>query len=107
MLRALLPLAALTIAAAADPVLVGSGDHVYEVDAGWAKLPADVRLGYTHAVAIDRAGDVHVFNESAHAVAVFAPDGTFRRSWGAALHPGAHGMTLAEEDGREVLWLAI
>ncbi len=95
------------VAAAGEVVTVGSGAHVYEVLDGWAKLPVGVNLGYTHGIAVDRVGNVHVFNESQHAVAVFAPDGTFVRSWGAELFPGAHGLTLVEEDGAEVLYLAV
>ncbi len=95
------------VATAGDGVTVGSGAYVYDVDDQWAKLPDGVALGYTHGIAVDRAGNVHVFNESPHAVAVFAADGTFVRSWGAELFPGAHGMTLVEEAGREVLYLAV
>ncbi|HYE04782.1 MAG TPA: hypothetical protein VEL07_04595 [Planctomycetota bacterium] len=95
------------VACAGEGVTVGSGAHVYDVDDRWAKLPPGVALGYTHAIAVDRAGNVHVFNESPHAVAVFAPDGRFVRSWGAELFPGAHGLTLVEEAGEEVLYLAV
>ncbi|SDS33287.1 hypothetical protein SAMN05444162_1247 [Paenibacillaceae bacterium GAS479] len=73
---------------------------------GWAKLPEDVSLGFTHGIAVDSQKRVYVFNMSQHAVAVFDCSGHFSHSWGSDFAAGAHGMHLRrEEDGQEYLYL--
>jgi hypothetical protein len=88
------------------PITLGAAAHTYELVEGWAKLPAGVRLGYTHWAVVDRQDRVHVFNQSPDAVAVFAPDGRFLHSWGGEFAKGAHGMFYNIEDGAEYLYLA-
>ncbi|MCD9023534.1 hypothetical protein [Cohnella silvisoli] len=46
-------------------VKMGSGTHVYEVAVGWAKLPDNVRLGYTHGIVTDSKDNVYVFHTNA------------------------------------------
>ncbi|MCM3748707.1 hypothetical protein M3223_15250 [Paenibacillus pasadenensis] len=73
---------------------------------GWAKLPENVELGYTHGVAVDSQNRLIVFNMSRHAVAFFDPSGQFLHSWGSEFAAGAHGLHLRqEEDGQEFLYL--
>src|SRR5437870_5604983 len=45
--------------------VMGSGRHVYELDRDWPKLPASMKLGYTHGIAIDSQNRVIIFNQSA------------------------------------------
>lgn len=84
---------------------LGNGTHVYELEDGWAKVPAGVQLGYTHGVVTDAQDRVYVFNQSPHAVAVFSRDGVFEGAWGKEFAQGAHGMRLYAENGQEVLYL--
>ncbi|MEX0655577.1 MAG: hypothetical protein WD534_14690 [Phycisphaeraceae bacterium] len=87
---------------------LATGSETYAWNSNWAKLPDGVQLGYTHGVAVDRQGLVHVFNQSRHGVLTFDGDGNFVRTW--AEFPsdrflGAHGLTLVDHDGVEHLWL--
>lgn len=59
--------------------------------------------GRTHGVAVLRSGEVVIFHQADPAVLFYSPEGTLLRSWGN--FPGAHGLTLVEEDGIEYLWL--
>lgn len=92
---------------AALPVApLGSGAWRFEVEAGWAKLPANTPLGPTHGgIAIDRAGLVYVSTDSPAGVLVFSPDGALVRSI-ASEFSGIHGMTIREEGGREFIYAA-
>jgi hypothetical protein len=96
----------LCAAAPQDRILLGTGDHVYEWVKDWAKLPEGVRLGNTHGcIAIDGRGRVLV-NSDRHGVMIFKPDGEFVKAWGKEFRGGAHGMELAREGDRELLYLA-
>ena len=92
-------------------MLIGEGDHVYEVRHDWPQPPERIRWGNTHAVQVDSEGFVYIFHtvhatsESDHAMAIFDPDGRFVRSWGGQFAGGAHGMQLRREEGAEVLYL--
>ncbi|CAI6081554.1 hypothetical protein [Cohnella sp. JJ-181] len=78
----------------------------YAPISGWAKLPGDVALGYTHGIAEDAAGRIYVLNMSRHAVALFKPDGEYIGSWGEEYESGAHGLCLDREaDGTEYLYV--
>jgi DNA-binding beta-propeller fold protein YncE len=84
-------------------VVLGSGEHRYEVVDDWAKLPpgrefnADVA-----AVGVDRQDRVYAFNRGTHPVVVLDRDGNFLRSWGEGLFTRAHGVHVAPDD---TLWL--
>lgn len=55
-------------------------------------------------MAVTRDGLVVVFAQTRPAVLLYSPDGTLEDAWGEQF-PGAHGLTLVEEDGHEFLWL--
>jgi len=89
------------------PVVVGGGDHAYEVVRGWGKLPDGVEYGNTHGVQVDSQGLVLVHNTSKDSVCIFDPDGKFIKSWGEAYADGAHGFQLVREGKDEFLYLAL
>lgn len=89
-----------------EPVVIGRGAFRYEVDHDWAELPAGRQFGYTHGIVEDSRGRIYIANQSPDAIMVFEPDGRFVTSWGADYEEGAHGLSITEEDGREVLYLA-
>lgn len=96
--------------AGAKPVVIGEKDHVYECQHGWGELPAHIRWGETHGVAIDSAGLVYIKHRShtpepMDAVAVFDPDGKFVRSFGKEYHGGGHGIDIRRDNGEEFLYL--
>ena len=84
---------------------LGARHHTYTLASDWAKIPAGVQLGYSHAVAVDARGRVLIFNQSKHAIAIFDRDGQWLGSWGEVFAKGAHGMFLADEGGEQFLWL--
>jgi len=72
----------------------------------WATIPFPANVehqGRTHGIAVARNGNVYVFHQAEPAVLVFGADGQLLESWGN--YPGAHGLTLVEEDGEEFFWL--
>ncbi len=72
----------------------------------WITIPASASAqenGRTHGVVVSRSGNIHLFHQASPSVLEFTPQGELVSSWGD--YPGAHGMTLVEEDGVEFLWL--
>lgn len=67
--------------------------------------PSSGTSGRTHGVAVLKNGGIVIFHQSEEsAVLIYSPQGDLLKKWGQ--FPGAHGMTLVEEDGVESLWLA-
>ncbi len=94
------------IVAALPAAPLGAGAWRFEIEAGWAKLPANTPLGPTHGgIAIDRAGLVYVSTDGPSGVLVFSADGKLVRSI-ATEFSGIHGMTIREEGGREFIYAA-
>ena len=91
-----LPLAALAAALAAGTVRADAPAALpnYRVVAGWAKVPADVKLGPVSAVATDAADRVYVAHRGPKPVLVFDPDGTFLRGWGHESIKTPHGLRI-------------
>jgi len=72
----------------------------------WARVPIphlSPGEGRTHGIACSRTADVYLFCQAVPSVLRFSPTGELLDRWGE--YPGAHGLTLAEEDGREVIWV--
>lgn len=68
----------------------------------WITVPTSPN-GRTHGVAVTKAGNVIVFHQANPGVLTYSPDGKLLSAWGD--FPGAHGLTLVEENGEEFLWL--
>jgi hypothetical protein len=94
-----------------DPIVLGEGQHRYEVEHDWGKLPPSIAYGNTHGVCEDAAGNiyikhtVHSTSQSGDAIVVFDPEGKFVRSWGAEYRGGAHGLHYSPEADGEYLYL--
>ncbi len=84
------------------PIILGSGEHRYEVVENWAKLPEGWEFKDAAAVACDSKDQVYVFNRSEHPMMVFDRDGVFLRSWGEGQYPRAHGLHI---DASDILYL--
>jgi DNA-binding beta-propeller fold protein YncE len=104
-----------TILAAEDkagsklPVL-GSGAHQYEAIHNWGEVPAHVKWGETHGVAVDEAGLIYVKHRSLgsepmDSIVVFDPAGKFVRSFGKEYSGGGHGIDIRKDGGEEFLYL--
>jgi len=72
----------------------------------WVNAPGgsqEQMSGRTHGVAVLRNGEIVLFRQGEPAVLFYSPEGELCRSWGN--FPGAHGLTVVEENGEEFLWL--
>ena len=89
-----------------EDVILGEGEHRFRWEKHWMRLPADVRTGNTHGcVVVDAEGRIYFNTDSAHAVIVLAPDGSYLRSFGKEYAGGLHGMTIVREKGEQFLYL--
>jgi hypothetical protein len=94
-----------------SPVILGEGEHRYEVTHNWPQLPAEFSWQTTHNVAIDKAGNVYVihegdFKKTDHpAIFVFDSNGKYIRSFGKEFQGGGHGLEVHQEDSEEFLYV--
>lgn len=85
-------------------LVLTSPDGRYRWHENWAVIPlVREKEGRTHGAAVARDGRVYIFHQDVPAMLVYEPDGRLVNCWGD--YPGAHGLTLVEESGREFLWL--
>jgi DNA-binding beta-propeller fold protein YncE len=70
----------------------------YNVQDGWAKIPAGWSWNEVAAVAVDSRDRVFVFNRGEHPVMVFDRDGAFRNAWGERLFVRPHGLCIGPDD---------
>ncbi len=90
-----------------NPLILGSGDHTYELQDSWAKLPPNIHFGNTHAVQETADGRIIIHHTGHDSTCIFDPDGKFIEAWGGPKYAGnAHGMDLRKENGEEFLYLA-
>jgi len=72
----------------------------------WLDLPVPergVRNLRTHGIDVLRDGRIVLFHQAVPGVLVYAPDGRLLSRFGT--YPGAHGLTLVDRGGEELLWL--
>lgn len=103
---ALLALFALSSPARAQDEILGQGDYRYRLVKDWAKdALAAVNVKNGHAVAFDRSGRIFFLTDDARSnIIVLSKEGQLLETWTARM-PGAHGLSIAEENGREVLFI--
>ena len=77
---------------------LGSGEHVYEELADWAKLPQGWTFREVADVAVDAQDRVYVLNRGEHPMMVFEQDGTLVTAWGEGLLTRPHGLTLGPDE---------
>ena len=99
-----------SLRAAPDPkkdVVIGHGDFRYKVVKDWV-APGQGRhhpILNCHEMVQVKDGRLFMIGDHwDHQMLVFQPDGTIVDSWG-SVWPGGHGLTLAEENGEEFLWV--
>ena len=92
-------------------IILGEGDHRYEVVHDWPQLPEKFHWQTTHNVAVDKNGLVYVIHEGRAdepdhpSIFVFDDDGRYIRSFGQQFQGGGHGIEVREEDGQEFLYV--
>ena len=79
-------------------VVLGQGEHRYEVVEGWGDLPPGWLYGDVGAVGVDSKDNVYVFNRGPHPMIVFDREGRFLRSWGEGVFSRAHGLHIGPDD---------
>lgn len=86
--------------------ILGQGEFRYQVVPGWAeKALSGVHVANGHGLAIDRAGRIlFLTDDPRNNLIILSPEGMLLETWTARM-PGAHGLTLEEENGHEVLFI--
>ena len=92
-------------------VIVGEGEHKYEVIHDWAKLPDKYTWQTSHNVAVDREGKLYVIHEGQTSqkdhpsIFVFDSEGKFVKAFGKEFQGGGHGLEVRAEGGEEFLYV--
>ncbi len=92
-------------------IILGEGDHRYEVQHDWVTLPEPYSWQTTHNVAVDQDGMVYVIHEGRAELAdhptifVFDPDGKYVRSFGSQYQGGGHGLEVRQEGSDRFLYI--
>lgn len=96
------------------PVIVGDGEHTYEVTHEWGRdsLPSDHQYGWTsNGVAVDSDNQLYVSHHGTHgSIYVFDSDGRFVRAMASehrtSKEAAGHGIDIRQENGTEYLYLS-
>ncbi len=103
--------AIITHAKTDSKLIVGEGEHQYEVEHAWPELPSKYTWQTTHNVAVDKDQNLYVIHEGRSnmkdhpAIFVFDSDGKFVRAFGSQFQGGGHGLEVREEGGEEFLYV--
>ncbi|MFM1768549.1 MAG: hypothetical protein RJA22_1078 [Verrucomicrobiota bacterium] len=92
-------------------LVIGEGEHRYEVHHNWAQLPAQYTWQTTHNVAVDREGLLYVIHEGREnlkehpSIFVFDGQGKFVRAFGNQFQGGGHGLEVRTEGREQFLYV--
>ncbi len=92
-------------------LVIGAGEHRYEVLHGWAQLPDQYNWQTTHNVALDREGLLYVIHEGREqlqdhpSIFVFDPEGKFVRAFGSQFQGGGHGLEVRTEGKEQFIYV--
>lgn len=92
-------------------LVIGEGEHRYEVQHYWPQLPDKYTWQTTHNVALDRDGFLYVIHEGRQelpdhpSIFVFDPQGKFVRAFGQRFQGGGHGLEVRTEGKEQFLWV--
>jgi len=89
-----------------DDLVLGQNKKRYKIDTKWSK--ADVSrypVNDCHEMIQDKQGRIVLLtNETKNNVLIYAKDGKLLSNWGTE-YPGAHGLTLFNENGPDTLYI--
>jgi hypothetical protein len=94
-----------------SPLIVGEGEHRFEVQHDWPQLPDKYTWQTTHNVAVDSARNLYVIHEGRAdqpdhpSIFVFDADGQFVRAFGQQFQGGGHGIEIRQEGSDEFLYV--
>jgi hypothetical protein len=84
---------------------LGQGDFRYRVVPNWGVLGTATPVAHCHGIACTRSDQIILLTtHTANNVIVYDTRGKLLHKWGTTF-PGAHGLSLVEENGREVLFI--
>jgi hypothetical protein len=92
-------------------LVIGSGEHRYEVLHDWPRLPEKYSWQTTHNVAVDREGLLYVIHEGREnlkdhpSIFVFDGQGKFVRAFGQQFQGGGHGLEVRAEGNDQFLYV--
>lgn len=91
---------------AAAPKVIGHGDFIYEVVAGWGQLDSEnTPVANCHEMNEDSAGRLVLFQtDTRNNVVVYDKSGKLLEAWGTD-YPGAHGLDIVNENGEDFFFL--
>jgi hypothetical protein len=98
-------------AATGDGIILGEGEHQYEVTHHWAKLPDKYTWQTTHNVAVDSENRLYVIHEGRveqpdhPSIFVFDEKGDFIKAFGSEFQGGGHGLEVRKEADGEFLYV--
>lgn len=86
--------------------IIGHGSHRYKIDLNWGALnPNYFPVKDAHEMVQDRAGRIYLLtNHTQNNVLIYQTDGKLVGSWGHD-YPGAHGLSIHDENGTEFLYI--
>lgn len=89
-----------------EPIL-GHGGFQYRIDQNWCKAdPKAFPVNNCHEMVQDKMGRIYMTtDDTRNNILVFDKDGKVLDAWGHN-YPGAHGLTLHDENGEEFLYIA-
>lgn len=87
-------------------LILGQGDKRYKLDTNWGKLDfSQYPVKDCHEMVQDSKGRIILLtNETHNNVIIYDKSGKLLTTWGKE-YPGAHGLTLFNENGTEVLFI--
>jgi hypothetical protein len=101
----------LTASKTGQSLMIGEGEHRYEVLHAWPKLPDKYSWQTTHNVAVDRDHNLYVIHEGREnlkdhpSIFVFDEKGAFIRAFGSQFQGGGHGLEVRSEGSEQFLWV--
>ncbi|MBX3743400.1 MAG: hypothetical protein KF712_20615 [Akkermansiaceae bacterium] len=85
--------------------VLGQGKYQWKVVPGWGVLDAETPVKDCHAMVQVKDGRIFLLtNHTKNNVIIYDKAGKLLGKWGTE-YPGAHGLTLAVEDGKEVFYM--
>lgn len=92
-------------------LVIGEGEHKYEVIHNWPELPAKYSWQTTHNVAVDKDENLYVIHEGKldlkdhPSIFVFDKKGKFIRAFGQQFQGGGHGLEVRTEGKEQFLYV--
>jgi hypothetical protein len=92
-------------------LVIGEGEHRYEVLHDWPQLPSKYSWQTTHNVAVDKDGLLYVIHEGREdlkdhpSIFVFDEKGKFVRAFGNQFQGGGHGLEVRTEGRQQFLYV--